>query len=91
MTENPESTSQFAFKLLLFGISLIFVGMILVIIADVFSERFVDFGGVIFIGPIPIIFGAGENAWLIALVAAVLTMGCLILFFLRGRLKQGDL
>jgi uncharacterized membrane protein len=88
MTEN---SMRLAFKLLLFGFSLIFVGMILIIITNVFSGSSTNFGGVIVIGPIPIIFGAGENAWLLILIGAILTIACLILFLLLGRQKQGKL
>jgi uncharacterized membrane protein len=75
------------FKLLLLGFSLIFTGMILLIIASV-SAGTSNFGGAIVIWPIPIIFGAGENAWLIALVASILTIVCLLLLFPRKRQKQ---
>ena len=86
-----SNSSQFVFKLLLFGFSLIFLGIILIVIASVFSDRSVNLGGIIVIGPIPIIFGAGENAWLMILIATILAIACLILFLLLGRQKQGDL
>jgi len=60
MSADP---SRFFFKLFLLGFSLILTGMILVIIANVSSSAFANFGGVIVIGPIPIIFGAGEKTW----------------------------
>jgi uncharacterized membrane protein len=83
-----DDLNRFFFKLLLSGFSLIFTGMILLIIANLSSSTFTNFGGVIIIGPIPIIFGAGENGWAIALVASILTMICLLLFFLQKRRKR---
>ena len=83
MAANP---SRFSFLLLL-GLSVIFIGMIMIIIAGVLSGS-VSFGGVIIIGPIPIILGSGENAVEIALVASILTVVCLLLFFLRKRPKE---
>ena len=88
MTSN---SSQSAFKFLLFGFSLIFAGIILIAIASMFSDGSVNFGGIIVIGPIPIIFGAGQSALLIILVAAILTIACLILFLLLVGQKQGKL
>ncbi|HML03515.1 MAG TPA: DUF131 domain-containing protein [Candidatus Bathyarchaeia archaeon] len=76
--------ARFFFKLLLLGFGLICTGMIIVIIASLSSGTSTA-GGVIIIGPIPIIFGAGENAWELVMVASVLTIVCLLLFFLRKR------
>jgi uncharacterized membrane protein len=84
----PSNFTQLVFRLFLAGFALIFVGIILIAIASIFSGNHDNFGGVIVIGPILIIFGAGENVWLLALAAAVLTIVCLILFFLQKRQKQ---
>ena len=80
--------SRFFFKLLLLGFSLICTGMILIVIASLSSGASTSFGGVIIIGPIPIILGAGENAWEIVLVAPILTIICLLMFFLRKTQKR---
>ena len=52
--------------LLLLGITLVFVGIaVLVVASDVFRNSG-NVGGVILIGPIPIVFGAGTfSIWLI--------------------------
>jgi hypothetical protein len=47
-----SNSSQFVFKLLLFGFSLVFLGIILVVIASVFSDGSVNLGGIILVGPI---------------------------------------
>jgi len=79
---------RFFFKLILLGFSLICTGVILILIASLYSGTSTNFGGVIIIGPIPIIFGAGENALEIVLVASILTIVCLLIFFLRKSQKQ---
>ncbi len=74
------------FRLLLLGFALIFVGIIIVAFASLlYGNGSSSFGGVIFIGPFPIVFGAGPNAtWLItiSLVLAILT---LLAFWAMGR------
>ena len=59
------------------GIALILIGFLLVFIGTLISafsgEGDVDGGGVIMIGPIPIVFGTGRGATL-AMVLAVILM-----------------
>lgn len=60
--------------LVLTGIVLIFTGFLLVFIGTLMSAigGDVEGGGVIMIGPIPIVFGTGRGATLAALLAVVL-------------------
>ncbi|EEB73829.1 conserved hypothetical protein [Thermococcus sp. AM4] len=60
--------------LVLTGIVLIFTGFLLVFIGTLISALGgdVEGGGVIMIGPIPIVFGTGRGATLAALLAVVL-------------------
>ncbi len=72
--------------LLLFGFALVIVGIIIVIAAVVLSGGSASFGGVIFIGPFPIVFGAGPDAfWLItiAIVIAVVSIVMLLIMWKR--------
>jgi len=58
------------------GIALILIGFLLVLIGTLisaFGEGDVEGGGVIMIGPIPIVFGTGRGATL-AMVLAVILM-----------------
>lgn len=75
--EGVKIHSRF-FRLLILGFVLIFVGVIVIVGATLLSGNGLSsFGGVIFIGPFPIVFGAGPDAaWLIAisLVLAVLSL-----------------
>jgi uncharacterized membrane protein len=73
--EGVETQSRF-FRLLWVGFVLIFVGIIIVVFASLLYGNFSS-GGVIFIGPFPIVFGVGLDApWLIviSLVLAILTL-----------------
>jgi len=85
-----DDLSQFLFKLLLLGFGLICIGIVMIIIANLSSGTLTNFGGVIVTGPIPIIFGIGENAWVVALFASILTIVCLLLFFLQKRRKRDN-
>jgi uncharacterized membrane protein len=69
---------------LFLGIILVFVGIAVLVVASVvFGGSSV--GGVILIGPIPIVFGAGPNAaWLIA-VSIILTVVSVVLFLIMNR------
>ena len=61
--------------LILAGIALIFIGFLLVFIGTLLSatgEAEVEGGGVIMIGPIPIVFGTGRGATMAMILAVVL-------------------
>ena len=79
---KESSTINLATWLLISGFILMLVGMIVLIFAT-FVQGNIDIsgGGIVFIGPIPIIFGAGPNAFLTILLAAILTITGFIVFF----------
>jgi uncharacterized membrane protein len=83
--EGVETYSRF-FRLLILGFVLIFVGVIVVVLATLLSGNGLSgFGGVIFIGPFPIAFGAGPDAaWLIA-ISLVLTVLSIVVFWVMSR------
>jgi uncharacterized membrane protein len=69
----------------LLGITLVFVGIAVLVVASVVLGGSGSVGGVILIGPIPIVFGAGPDAgWLIA-ISIILTVVSLILFLVMNR------
>ncbi len=71
--------------LLLLGITLIFVGIAVFVVASVVLGNSGNVGGVILIGPIPIVFGAGTfSIWLIV-VSVILTVVSIILFLIMNR------
>lgn len=70
---------------LLLGITLISIGIAVLVIASVVFGGSGSVGGVILIGPIPIVFGAGtDTTWLIT-ISIILTIASLTLFLLMNR------
>ena len=70
------------FGFLFLGITLVFVGLAVLVGAYVVLGGSGSFGGVILIGPIPIVFGAGPEAgWLIA-ISIILTVTSVVFFWL---------
>jgi uncharacterized protein (TIGR00304 family) len=75
--------------LILSGMALMLIGFILVFIGILVSatqgEAEVEGGGVIMIGPIPIVFGTSRNAATLAMVLAVVLMGLWVVLSLVTR------
>lgn len=67
------------------GIGLIMVGILLVVVGSVLGsgDAEVRSGGVIFVGPIPIVFGNDKQAILVAAGAALLLLVASFLFLRR--------
>ncbi len=84
----PWSTWSTPFKLFLLGFLLIFVGMIFVIIAAVVFGTSTTFGAVIFVGPIPIVLGAGPHSLWAIVLAVALTIFGVILFLVLRRMRM---
>jgi uncharacterized membrane protein len=70
---------------LLLGIALVLVGIAVIVVVSVVLGGLGSVGGIILVGPIPIIFGAGPNAdWLI-IISLILTAVSIILFIMLNR------
>jgi uncharacterized membrane protein len=69
-------------KLLLLGFLLIFIGMLLIMITTVLYGTSANFGAIIFIGPIPIVLGAGPDSICAIIIAVAVTIVGVILFLL---------
>ncbi len=85
--ENPGLPRRF-FLLLATGMILVFAGALVIFAAAIAGGGGSTSGGVvIFIGPFPIVFGAGPDAGLLVLAGAILAAVCiaLILFWRRKR------
>jgi uncharacterized protein (TIGR00304 family) len=67
--------------LLLLGIVLIIIGIVLITLSSI-SSAHVKSGGVVVIGPLPIIFGSDKDAIIIAVIGAIILMaiGFLIVY-----------
>jgi len=82
-TQTPEDWMSAIFiKLFLLGFVLVVAGIIILIVAAVLQGSVeVSGAAIIFIGPIPIIIGAGPHTSLILLLAAILTIVGFVMFF----------
>jgi LPXTG-motif cell wall-anchored protein len=75
--------------LLLLGLVFVFVGIAVIIVATAVLGSSGSVGGVILIGPFPIVFGAGsESSWLIAVGAALSIISLALFFILNRRAKR---
>jgi uncharacterized membrane protein len=84
--EGIEVSSSF-FALMILGFVVVIVGIILVMTASLLGGGSASVGGVIFIGPFPIVFGAGPDAvWLIAISMVVSVVMIVIWLLLRRRI-----
>jgi uncharacterized membrane protein len=65
---------------------MMFVGLMLVAIAAIVSQGgSTSFGGIILIGPVPIVFGAGPGAQWLILFAIILAVLSVIMFLILRR------
>jgi len=88
---EDNKSNRFPKFLMLFiiGFLIIFIGIIILMVALVLSGGSVNFGGIVFIGPIPIVVGVGpEVQWLIlfSIILAVLTI--IMFLLLRRKLER---
>lgn len=68
------------------GLAVVIAGIILVIVASAFGSGSASVGGVIFIGPFPIVFGVGPDAtWLIALSIIIAVLMFVLFLVMRRR------
>ena len=83
------SLSGRLFSFLLLGIALVFVGVAVLVVSAVVLGGSGSVCGVIFIGPIPIVFGAGpESTWLI-LISLIVAALSIAVFVLSRRRRSG--
>ena len=74
------------FLLLLAGFVLVVVGVVVVLVAMVLTgSGSVSGGAVIFIGPFPIVVGAGPDVSLIILVSVILAVLSVVVFLVMNR------
>jgi uncharacterized membrane protein len=84
--EESVSMSDRFFLLLIVGVVLVFVGVAVVLVAAVFfGGGSASAGVVIFIGPFPIVIGAGPDATWIVLFSIILAVLSLVVFLVINR------
>jgi len=70
-------------KLFLAGLVIILIGFGLIIVGSA-TQAGASTGGVVFIGPFPIVFGSGPNGSSLALVSVVIGAAMIVLVMLWG-------
>lgn len=76
--------------LFLLGFFIMLAGfLVLIIVAALSGNSSVSFGGVVFIGPFPIVFGAGPDALTIIVLSITLAVLSIVTFIImRKRMTQ---
>ncbi len=84
--EEGITVSNRFFLLLMLGFALVIVGIAVLLVASVLYEGgSVSAGGVIFIGPFPIVFGAGPDVMWLVLFSIILAVLSVVVFFVMNR------
>jgi uncharacterized membrane protein len=85
-SEEEIGVSSRFFLFLAVGLILVFVGVsIIVVAAFLTGGGSGSFGGAVFIGPFPIVFGAGSDAPWVILVSIILAVLSVVLFMVMNR------
>jgi uncharacterized membrane protein len=85
---DKSSILQKSIILFIIGFFIIFVGIVILMVATVLSNGSANFGAFIFIGPFPIVVGAGPEAEWMILFAIILAILSIILFIIFRREKK---
>jgi len=84
--EEGATGSSSLFLLLIVGFVLIFVGIAVILVAAVlYSGGSASAGAVIFIGPFPIVIGAGPDVTWIVLFSIILAVLSIVVFLVMNR------
>jgi len=94
MATDAEDSSklQKPLILLVIGFFVILAGIIILIVATALQRSgSVNFGAIIFIGPFPIVVGAGPEATWMILIAIIIAVLSIIMFLvMRKETKKAD-
>jgi uncharacterized membrane protein len=73
---------------LLLGVALVFVGIAVIVVVSVVLGGSGSLGGIILVGPIPIVFGAGPDAGWLIVISIILTAISVISFLILDRRRK---
>ena len=73
---------------LLLGTALVFIGIAVIVIVSVVLGGSGSVGGIILIGPIPIVFGAGPDASWLIVISIILTAISVISFLIMNKRQK---
>lgn len=82
---NKSAKVSSVLGLYMLGFFIVLLGIVILIVATLISGGSASYGGVIFIGPIPIVFGAGPQATWLILFAIVLAALSVVVFLLTRK------
>lgn len=85
--DEEVSVSSRLFGVLILGFLLVFVGILILAVAS-FSGGSGSFSAVIFIGPFPIVFGAGPDVYWLILIGILLAILSIVFFYVLVRKKR---
>jgi len=84
--EEGITVSSRLFLFLILGFVLVFVGIIIILIAAVlYGSGSANVGAVIFIGPFPIVIGAGPDVTWIVLFSIIIAVLSVVVFLVINR------
>jgi uncharacterized membrane protein len=73
---------------LLLGIAFVFVGIAIIVVVSVVLGGSGSVGGIILVGPIPIVFGAGLDAGWLIVISIIMTAVSVISFLILNRRQK---
>jgi uncharacterized membrane protein len=86
ISEEGRVVSSRLFLFLILGFVLVFVGVVIIFISTVFyAGSSANVGAVIFIGPFPIVIGAGPDVTWIILFSVILAVLSIVVFLVMNR------
>ena len=83
--EEGIAVSSRLLAFLILGIVLFLLGVVVLVIVSVVFSSSASVGVVIFIGPFPIVFGAGPNATWLIIIGIILAVLSVIVFLVMNR------
>jgi uncharacterized membrane protein len=88
--EDGIAVSNRFFLLLMLGFALVIVGIAVILVTSIpYEGGSVSAGGVIFIGPFPIVFGAGPDVtWLVLFSIILAVLSVVVFLVMNKRLRR---
>ena len=83
-----QVSSRF-FMFLMLGFVVVIIGIILVMAASLLGGGSASVGGIIFIGPFPIVIGAGPDAVWLSAISTAISVVMILAFVLMRRRNHG--
>ena len=83
--EEGIAVSSRLFGFLILGVVLVLIGIVVLMVASFVFSSSTSAGGVVFIGPFPIVFGAGPNAVWLIIIGIILAVLSVVVFLVMYR------